>query len=542
MTATHQEGPPRGWRGKFYGALPRAWFARNAQLLRHHFTSVDSRTLALFRVVLGVLLMVDLGSRFDLVGTLYSNDGVLSNHFALFRPLAPYQFSLYAAFSSSRDVSVAFALTMVVYALFTVGYRTRLFHFLSFLCVTSLHARNLMAELPSDTLFHVWVGWSLFLPLGARFSIDSLRRSLQRRERSVEELNAPPRDVPVITSIAVLAMLLQFSAVHLAAALRQSGPAWRDGTALYYAFRQNLWVTDLGVFIGKNASIEQLRNGSFAFRTVEALIGLLVLVPNPRARHVSLGLAVAFHLLCRTLFELGPYEWVMAGTALFLVSSRDWDAMRCWYENRKPRLTVQLHTASALSVACCRLIKRLDVLSRLTFVAFDEGAEKSATLPAGTSEMLIVRDETQSRTFTGSRGVAAILRALPLGEPFALALIVPGVSWFAEQVFAPAQRHQAKIGTWFGLRGFCQEDSAAERVAFDDSIVRRVSRYLILSREAAAAVALAGCAVALIHDMGDDKQPTGIEASIYQAIAYPRVFQRWGLFAPDPASGRTART
>jgi hypothetical protein len=131
--------------------------------------------------------------------------------------------------------------------------------------------------------------------------------------------------------------------------------------------------------------------------------------------------------------------------------------------------------------------------------------------------------------------VAAIFRALPGGGPFALALRVPGISWFAEQMFAQAQRYQAEIGTWFGLRGFRQEDLAAERVVFDDSIARRVSRYLTLWREVAAAFALAGCAMALIHDMGDDKQPTGIEASIYPAIAYPRIFQRWGLFTPDPA-------
>ena len=546
MVATRSEAAPGGWRAKLYRAPHGAWFARNLQSLRGHFTSADPRTLALFRIVLGVLLMVDLGSRFDLVGTLYSNDGVLSNHFALFRPLAPYQFSLYTALSSSRDVSVAFALTMVVYALFTVGYRTRLFHLLSFLCVTSLHARNLMTELPSDTLLHVWVGWSLFLPLGARFSIDGVRRSLTAcREQSVDELNEPPRDVPAMTSIAVFGMLLQLSVVHLAAALRQAGPAWRDGTALYYALHQNWWVTDLGVSVGQNASFEQLRIASFAYRTTEAVIGVLVLVPSVRVRRVALALVVAFHLLGRAFFDMGLYEWVMAGTATFLVSSRDWDAVRTWYVRRKPRLTVQFHVASGLNVACCRLLKRLDLLSRLTFVASDGDVEKNAMGVAPASEMPIVRDEARGKTFTGVRAVGAILGALPFGKPLAMGLLVPGVSWLTEQTFARIERHQAEIEAWFGLRGFAGEPRrnhecghggpVAEPVSFNDSIARRMARFVTFSRETAAVCALAVCAVALVHDIGDDNQPPGIEAAIYPVIAYPRIFQRWGLFAPEPA-------
>lgn len=501
--------------------------------------SADPRTLALFRVVLGALLMVDLGSRFDLVGTLYSNDGVLSNHFALFRPLAPYQFSLYAAFSSSRDVSVAFALTMVVYALFTVGYRTRLFHLLSFLCVTSLHARNLMTELPSDTLLHVWVGWSLLLPLGARFSIDGLRRSLTEcREQSVDELNEPSRHVPAMTSIAVFGMLLQLSVVHLAAAVRQSGPAWRDGTALYYALHQNLGVTDLGVFVGQSASVQQLRIASFAYRATEAVLGVLVLVPHFRVRRAALALIVAFHLLGRAFFDIGPYEWIMAGTATFLVSSRDWDALRTSYVKHKPRLTVQFHAASGLSVACCRLLKRLDLFSRLTFVASVGEAEESATALVQASEMTetkrarempTVRDEALGKTFTGVRAVSAILGALPFGKPLAVALTVPGVSWLTEQTLSLVERHQAEIETWF------ERDHGwpAAPVSFDDSIARRVARFLTFSRETTAACALALCALALVLDLGDDNHPPGID-TIYPVVAYPRIFQRWGLFAPEP--------
>src|SRR6185369_2059433 len=140
------------------------------------FASVDTRSLALLRIVLAILLVVDLVARLRLVDTLFSNEGVLTNHFSLFRPLAPFQFSLYHAASSTRDVTVVFWLTLLVYVLFTVGYRTRLFQVISFILVTSLHTRNLLTELPSDTPLHLFLAWSLVMPLGARFSIDNVRK------------------------------------------------------------------------------------------------------------------------------------------------------------------------------------------------------------------------------------------------------------------------------------------------------------------------------------------------------------------------------
>src|SRR5690349_23714369 len=77
------------------------------------FATADLRSLGVMRIVLGLLLIVDLLPRIAQVDALFSNDGVLTNHFALFRPLAPYQFSFYIAASSTRDVTVVFLLTLV---------------------------------------------------------------------------------------------------------------------------------------------------------------------------------------------------------------------------------------------------------------------------------------------------------------------------------------------------------------------------------------------------------------------------------------------
>jgi hypothetical protein len=115
-------------------------------LLRDAYYSIDRRVLGCFRVGYGCLLLYDVTRRIGELGTLYSNDGVLPNHFLLFAPQVPHQFSIYTAFSTPLEVAVAFALTYAVYLAYTLGLYTRLAQVLSLLCLTSLNHRNLFSE------------------------------------------------------------------------------------------------------------------------------------------------------------------------------------------------------------------------------------------------------------------------------------------------------------------------------------------------------------------------------------------------------------
>jgi len=504
--------------------------------LGRFFGSVDLRSLALLRVVLGGLLIADLLARFGYVDDLYSNDGVLTNHFSLFRPLARHQFSLYVALSSPRDVAVAFALTLVVYLLFTLGYRTRLFQVLSFICVTSLHSRNLLAELPSDIPLHLWMAWSLVLPLGARFSLDSLRKSLAReQESSPEELNRRESLSQSFTSIAVFGMLLQLAVMHVAAALRQSGDTWRDGTAFYYALRQNLWVTDWGAWIARHASLASLQKLALAYRVSEIVIGLLVLVPVSFVRRVSILLLLLFHLASRAVWNFGLYDWVMVAALPILVSPRDWEILKGWYQRRKAPLTVYFDEDCGICLWIARLLKRLDALARLTFVANTSDAAPPE-VKAVAADTAIVRNEASGKTYAKARAMAAILRSLPLCAPLGLALSTPGLSQLADRLYDSVARRRTAISVWFGLEacGVRQESPPAEASAPEESPWDSVARALALLREGAAAAFLGVCVIAFMRDMNDATRPRGFEATVYSIIAYPRLFQTWGLFAPDP--------
>src|SRR5262249_5198030 len=107
------------------------------------YFAADARWLGVLRIGFGGLLAWDSGPRFAGARAHYSNEGFLPNHFALFRPMGDGVFSFLHAFSSLAEVRAVMALMLVAFVSFTLGYRTKLAHFLAFISITSLDARDL---------------------------------------------------------------------------------------------------------------------------------------------------------------------------------------------------------------------------------------------------------------------------------------------------------------------------------------------------------------------------------------------------------------
>jgi len=139
--------------------------------------SIDLRALAVFRIAIGTIAAIDVARRFPRIELFYSNNGLLSNHFALFLPSTEFSFSLLYAFSRPAEVRVVFLLILGCAVLFALGYRTRLFHALTLVGVLSIHGRNPIVENGGDVVLNLMLVWALVLPLGARFSIDAVRAS-----------------------------------------------------------------------------------------------------------------------------------------------------------------------------------------------------------------------------------------------------------------------------------------------------------------------------------------------------------------------------
>jgi hypothetical protein len=317
--------------------LALSWFRRLARGAFATYFTLDPRSLGLCRLGLGALLLYDLLRRVPGLSTWYSNQGLVPNHASLLRPGATYMFSFLFAASRAEEAAVMFAICGVVFLVFTVGYRTRLFHALSLACTVSLHSRCIFLENGGDVVLNLLCAWTLFLPMGARFSVDAIRNDLRTRpETTIAELNdraAPsPGETRPVASLAVLAILLQLSVIYYLNALHKTGWTWRQGMAVHYVLYQERMVTWLGLLAREHIPLWMSRRMTYTTYNIELLAGLLLLNPFFRvwSRRVAVVLLPGLHLGFAALLNLGQFSFNMIGFYPLLLGARDWELLARW--------------------------------------------------------------------------------------------------------------------------------------------------------------------------------------------------------------------
>src|SRR5262245_31126501 len=122
---------------------------------------IDLRSLALFRISLGVILLVDLASRAGLLAANYT-DGGAHPRAAMASYFVPGTLpSFHLAVGSLRAQALLFALAGVAAVLLALGWRTRLATVVSWLLLDSLHIRNPLVLDGGDHLLRFLLMWSI---------------------------------------------------------------------------------------------------------------------------------------------------------------------------------------------------------------------------------------------------------------------------------------------------------------------------------------------------------------------------------------------
>ncbi|HEX2671333.1 MAG TPA: hypothetical protein VHM25_10705 [Polyangiaceae bacterium] len=316
-------------------------------LFQTYFT-IDPRSLGLFRLLFGTVLLSDLARRWAELGLWYTNSGLLPNHTVLWRPPARSMFSLFFTVSNTFEAQLGFMLCAIVYLLFIVGYQTRWAQALALVARVSLNSRLAPLENGGDMVMDLLVLLTVPLPLGLRFSLDaqlaqpakavpsdepekepetsgSSEDSAEAPERVAASAALEPSHAPV-ASLAVLALLLQFSAVYLFNASSKTGQAWQDGSAVYYALHQDKLVTWIGVWMREHLSISTLRMLTWSTLATEWLGFSLIITPFcvKEARLLAICIMPALHLGFALGLNVGGFSPAMMSFYPLLLRPEHW--------------------------------------------------------------------------------------------------------------------------------------------------------------------------------------------------------------------------
>ena len=283
-------------------------FLRHPKIQRLY--AIDVRALATIRIALGLLLLVDLTQRVPYLAAHYSDVGAM--------PLAAvHGFSIHALSGSPVFVGFLFLVAAVFAVMLILGYRTWVATVVSWVLLVSLHERNLLINNSGDHLLTLLLFWSLFLPLGARASVDAWAS----RSRV-------PR---MVASPASLALLLQIVCVYVFSALLKSHPVWREeGTAIYYALQLDRYTTAFGRWLANVSAVHEPL--THATRYLELYGPFLAFIPIGFVffRTLTVFAFIGFHIGLALSFNLIYFSHVCSIAWLAFLPAEFWDRLLGW--------------------------------------------------------------------------------------------------------------------------------------------------------------------------------------------------------------------
>ena len=274
----------------------------------------DLRSLATLRVVLALLVISDIVNRAGDLSAHYADEGVMPRSVLLEEVLNPWAFSVNLMNGTPTFQALVFGATALAAVGMLVGYRTRLMTFVAWALLLSIQHRNPLVLGSGEVLLHLLLFWSMFLPLGAHWSVD---RALGA---------APSRSSMRFLSFGTVALFMQICFMYWFTALLKQGVEWReDGTALYYALSLDQLSTPMGVFLRQFP--ELLQAMTFGTLLLEAFGPFLLFCPvlTGPVRTATVAAFMSLHYGIWMTMDIGIFPWLSAFCMVCFLPGWFWD-------------------------------------------------------------------------------------------------------------------------------------------------------------------------------------------------------------------------
>jgi len=513
-------------------------------LIKRAYLRIDPRSLGLFRILFGLVLIADLFDRWEWVEAFYTNQGVLPNHKHLFILKDGSEvWSVFHSFSSAGEAHAAFGVTLFFYLCFTFGWYTRVFQAASLVCLIGLSGRNVLIHTPGDSVAIALLALTLFLPLGMALGVDALRRSLaafdEKRPAALNDRSRPASSQPAPSLVPVL-LLAMLGIIYIGAALTENGETWQSGQALYYALHVDRWTSGIGVAL-RDAGISGVLTPMVRYAPVLVVPLALIPVARPVARSLAIALMLVHGLTLGLLFTLGLYAWSLLAAAALLLPEELWETL---YGNARRPIDVFYDGDCGVCLRFARIAKRLDWAGNITFHVNDAEVLAERAFAGDVERAAKVSDETMivfagEAMYTEHRAVQQVGRRAAIIGPLFTLLSLPGISHLARAFYRrfSARRRDVSVALGMGACGIpipASDDESRQQSEAPADVWGRRLGGLLSTLGAALVVCVALAQTGARHP--DTPLATGASksTSLVSLANYGRILGDWGIFAPNP--------
>lgn len=276
---------------------------------------LDLRSLALARVLLGVLSLYDIFRRVPDIPHFFSDSGILPR-WLLLEKLQHSQWSMSLLFlnGSAYWAYVWIFVGLLAAVFFILGWKTRISNALLWVIIISFQLRFPEASTSGgDMLLRIFLFYSFFLPMNAYFSIDRVASEEDFKKKEY-------------ASVFTMAWIIQIILLYILTFLYKWSPVYHTTfDAVWYMLQLDHFTTDFGEWLGQHHKSTRMLS-ALAYG-LEFIGPLLLLIPLKRDffRGVAVLSFWMFHLGIGMTLHLGNFVPICLIIWVGLIPSAWWD-------------------------------------------------------------------------------------------------------------------------------------------------------------------------------------------------------------------------
>ena len=414
----------------------RTWWHKVEQRI-----GLDLRALALFRVAIAVVLFAEMWARLPWLGPFQTQDGLVPID-QLFGSLATTdtwnRWSLHTLNGTyGWQLFLAIAQGLAALAL-AVGWRTRLITIVCWVLIVSSQNRNTYLVNAGDTLLRCMLFWAMWMPLGARASIDAAL--------DTEAVLDPAKRNNRWLGLSGIAFMLQLTLMYVCTAALKASPIWTDTwDAVRAALALDYLTTPLGTWLG--GAPDWLLQG-LCLGTLIAEWGAALLIWTPffttALRTLGVVMLCGMHIAFTMTMDIGLFSWIAVSCWLALLPPGFWDALFARWRD-EPRRSVTLWFD-----ADCGFCQKMALILRSLFLLPETAVRRGSDKPEIAQEIADknswVFEDSEGVHHHGWAGLVAMLRVSPWAFPLAWLAGLPGVRHVGEWLYRGVAKSRSPLG------------------------------------------------------------------------------------------------
>ncbi len=298
--------------------------ASNAFLDRlKEMMGLDLRSLAFYRILLGLIVIIDLIYRAFSLRAHYTDAGVLPRKALYDLEWGSHVFSFHALGGSVFFEALLFLFAGWLAFAVIIGYRTRWAVIGLWIMTMSLHMRNPVILQGGDVWLRSMIFWSMFLPLNAAWSVDALMGRLKDTYNTHKHY----------FSIATLAFILQIVYVYAVSGYLKTGDMWTDGTAMSFVARSEQLTSYFGFILRDVPGLGSALTYFTIFIEKFAWIILFLPFAISKMRWLAIILFGSLHLGIIVFMTLGMFPWFALVIWAAMIPGATWN----WLGERRSK-------------------------------------------------------------------------------------------------------------------------------------------------------------------------------------------------------------